>query len=134
MSTGERIKELINSKGITAYEAAKLTGISQPTFSRILNSKTSKMSMNSVKKLAEYFHVNKDWLATGMGDKHYSSPTDSVVVVECPHCRELIEEKARLTQQLEDKIEIIKLQRDLLKAYQVDPTVRFSRNGKHKAG
>jgi transcriptional regulator with XRE-family HTH domain len=69
-----RLKELIGDKGVTPYEISKMTGISQATLSRILNNNTTKLNIQNVTLLSEYFNVSYDWLSTGKGEKkdvHY---------------------------------------------------------------
>lgn len=78
----DRIKELIDNKGITPYEISAKTGISQATLSRILSNSTSKPSIRNVEILSQYFNVNKDWLLTGKGDmiKSISNEIDDLTL------------------------------------------------------
>lgn len=64
---GFRVKKLIENKGVTAYEVAAKTGISESTLSRII-SKDSKPNLRNSEILAEYFEVSKQYLLTGVGD------------------------------------------------------------------
>ncbi len=64
-----RLRELIGEKGVTPYEVAKMTGISQATLSRILNKNTTKLNINNLSLLADYFKVSYDWLSTGKGER-----------------------------------------------------------------
>jgi len=68
MSLQERIKNLIENKGVTPYYVAQKTGVSEATISRVVNKKSKKLSSNTVKLLARYFKVNEEWLLTGNGD------------------------------------------------------------------
>jgi len=63
---GDRVKKLLEDKGITAYELSDSTGISQSTLSRIIN-KNTKPNIENRKLLADYFNVSKEWLLTGSG-------------------------------------------------------------------
>lgn len=64
-----RLRELIEEKGVTPYEVSKMTGISQATLSRILNNNTTKLNIQNITILSEYFAVSYDWLSTGKGEK-----------------------------------------------------------------
>lgn len=68
MSIGQRLKQLIDNKGLTAYMLAEETGISQSTLSRILN-KDSKPNASNLKVLVDYFGVDKTWFLTGEEDE-----------------------------------------------------------------
>ena len=69
MKLNDRVKQLINEKGVTVYEVSVRTGISQATLSRILNNSTAKMMLYNIYKLADYFNVSRDWLNSGKGEK-----------------------------------------------------------------
>lgn len=64
MGIGERITQLLEKKGITAYMLSNETGISQATLSRIIN-KNTKPNASNLKALSEYFQVSQTWLVTG---------------------------------------------------------------------
>lgn len=64
----ERIKKLINGKGVTPYEISIKTGISQSTLSRVLKEQTLKLNIKNAQILAKYFDINIEWLMTGVGD------------------------------------------------------------------
>lgn len=68
MKFSDRLRKLIDSKGVTAYVVASETGVSEATMSRLLNNSTSKPNIKNVKLLAKYFAVNSDWLLTGEGE------------------------------------------------------------------
>lgn len=73
MKIGEKIKELLEKKGITAYTLSNETGVSQGTLSRIIN-KNTKPNASNLKAISDYFEVSQTWLLTG---KEYSeSDTD----------------------------------------------------------
>lgn len=71
MDLNERLMQLYEEKGVTAYEVCKSTGISEGTLSRIKNNNTKKANPNTLKALSKYFKVNYEWLATGKGEKHF---------------------------------------------------------------
>lgn len=64
MEIGEILKKLLEEKGVTPYEVSADTGISQSTFSRMLN-KNTKPNQKNKRLLAEYFNVNPEFLVTG---------------------------------------------------------------------
>jgi len=64
MGISKRIKELMEHKGVSAYNVSNDTGISQSTLSRVLN-KDTKPNASNLKALAEYFNVDQSWLITG---------------------------------------------------------------------
>lgn len=68
-TVGDRLRELLEEKVVTPYEAAKMTGISQAALSRVLNSHTAKLNIRNAALLSEYFNVNYEWLTTGKGEK-----------------------------------------------------------------
>ena len=68
MTFGERLKQVIDGKGITPYELALQTGVSQATLSRILGNVTAKPSLKTAEILAEYLQVNRTWLLSGEGE------------------------------------------------------------------
>lgn len=68
MSIGERLKQVIDNKGITPYELSMRTAISQATLSRIIANVTSKPSLKTIDTLAKYLQINRDWLLTGEGE------------------------------------------------------------------
>ena len=80
MEIGERISELLNKKGITAYMLSNETGLSQGTLSRIIN-KNTKPNASNLKVISEYFNVDPSWILTG---NRYEEKTneDSYVVSE----------------------------------------------------
>lgn len=82
MSLGNRIKELIDNKGITPYAVSNETGISQSTLSRILNNSSKKTNIENTKLLAKYFGVSKDWLLTGKGEKIESKKNSNAIQVD----------------------------------------------------
>lgn len=67
MTFGDRLRQVIDSKGISAYEISQATNISQATLSRILNNSTSKPAKATLTSLAKYLQINPTWLQTGEG-------------------------------------------------------------------
>lgn len=61
---GDRLKQLIESKGLTPYKVSLKTKISQATLSRIIN-KNSTPNESNTKALIEFFGVSESWLLTG---------------------------------------------------------------------
>lgn len=79
MGIGERITELLEKKGITAYTLAIETGVSQGTLSRLIN-KNTKPNASNLKAISEYFNVDKTWLLTGSKyDAPHSKQYDNIV-------------------------------------------------------
>ena len=62
MGIGERIAELLEKKGITAYTLSNETGLSQATLSRIINRNT-KPNASNLKAISDYFDVDQTWLS-----------------------------------------------------------------------
>lgn len=63
----ERLKYLLDSKGITPYYLSQATKVSQATISRLKGDKTAKPSIATNRKFADYFNVNAEWLLSGQG-------------------------------------------------------------------
>lgn len=82
MGIGERITELLEKKGITAYTLSNETGLSQATLSRIINRNT-KPNASNLKAISDYFDVDQTWLLTG---KEYgvSRKEDAIDIVSEP--------------------------------------------------
>lgn len=78
MEIGERIKKLLEYKGVTPYTVSISTHISQATLSRILKNSTTKPSMSTIELLAKYFGSTPDWILTGRGEmiKSDNNPSD----------------------------------------------------------
>lgn len=67
-SLQERLVYLLKNKGITSYQLSADTGVSEGTLSRILSGKTQKLRESTLKKLADYFKINEEWLRIGSGE------------------------------------------------------------------
>ena len=61
-SIGERLAHLINRKGISDSELAKVLRINRSTLSRIINGSTEKVSSQLIVDAAQYFGVSADFL------------------------------------------------------------------------
>jgi transcriptional regulator with XRE-family HTH domain len=104
MGLGKRVEELIENKGVTAYEVSVKTGISQASLSRIINNNTAKLKISSIDILADYFNVSRDWLKSGVGNKLETNNGDSKSDVQIAFLKERIRE---LNAELEQKLEKI---------------------------
>ena len=65
----DRLTQLIDKKGISAYYLSKATGVSQATISRLKSDATARASISTNERIARYFKVSAEWLLTGEGDK-----------------------------------------------------------------
>lgn len=61
MNLSEKLKYLIENKGVTAYEVSQVTGVSQSSLSRVLSGKTDKISLKNRNLLAKYFNIDSDY-------------------------------------------------------------------------
>lgn len=61
-SIGDRLAHLINRKGISDSDLAKVLGINRSTLSRIVNGGTEKVSSQMIIDAAQYFGVSTDFL------------------------------------------------------------------------
>ena len=81
-SVGMKLKNLIDTKGISQSELAKETGVSQPTISSMLPGMDDAKqypatSYENILALAKFFNVSVDWL---LGNSDYRSTLQSVKV------------------------------------------------------
>lgn len=74
MGIGERIKKLLDYKGVTPYTVSINTGVSQATMSRIIKNSTAKPSNGTIEVLAKYFNTTPDWILTGRGEMIKETP------------------------------------------------------------
>lgn len=74
MGIGERIKKLLDYKGVTPYAVSINTGVSQATMSRIIKNSTAKPSNGTIEVLAKYFNTTPDWILTGRGEMIKETP------------------------------------------------------------
>jgi transcriptional regulator with XRE-family HTH domain len=77
----ESIKARLNALFGEAHEpkdakVAEESGVSQPTIHRIRHGIIKEPSMRTIKKLADYFRVNAEWLASGIGAKRGVNATE----------------------------------------------------------
>ena len=68
----EIFEQLLQMKGVTAYQVAKATGISQPTLSAWKNG-TYTPKQDKLQKIADYFGVTVDYL---LGNDPTTTPKD----------------------------------------------------------
>ena len=61
-SIGERLAHLINRKGLSDSDLAKVLHINRSTLSRIINGSTEKVSAQLIVDAAQYFGVSTDFL------------------------------------------------------------------------
>lgn len=73
MDLVDRLKYIIDIKGLTSYKISIDTGINESVLSRLLNKKTKKPHGNTIKLLANYLHVSENWLLTGEGEMQNTS-------------------------------------------------------------
>lgn len=130
----DRLNKVIESKGVSKYQIAKETKISEATLSNYCNGKVSP-SPSIVMQLAQYFEVDFNWLLNGaypnsdgdivfadprseyviLGNKKFNSKDSSAVIThlekEINFRDRIITEKEqtinRLTNILEEKIDTI---------------------------
>lgn len=64
---GQRIKTVLDNKGITAYKAGNATGIGRSLLGKYM-SDINEPSVSNIKLLSEYLDVSLDWLVLGKGN------------------------------------------------------------------
>lgn len=64
MTFGERLRQVIENKGITPYQLSAKTNVSQAALSRILANSTT-------------LQISREWLLPGNGDMHTKSESDA---------------------------------------------------------
>lgn len=99
-----RIIQLTEKKGVTRYEIAQATGISEATLARMWSGKTQKPQRDNVKLLAEYFEVNEDWLLTGEGNPERDEAQTNLNSIDMLR-EDLVDELKRRGRQIDDLIE-----------------------------
>ncbi len=83
MGFSDRLRQVIERKGITPYELSMRTNISQATLSRIFTNSTAKPSSRTVGAIAKYLHISAEWLLTGNGEME-SQPVENADIVSIP--------------------------------------------------
>ena len=63
----DRLNELIEKKGVSRYQVAKATGVTEATLSNYTKGKGNP-NTSIVKQLADYFEVSFEWLMYGDGE------------------------------------------------------------------
>lgn len=61
---GDRLKELLQKKGLTPYKLSKRTGVSQSTLSRIIKNNSTPNESN-LKVIVDFFNIDETWFLTG---------------------------------------------------------------------
>jgi phage repressor protein C with HTH and peptisase S24 domain len=75
MTTGKRLSDVFDSKGLTPYKVHLLTGVSQSTIGRILKDE-SKPNGSTIATICNAINVNLDWILNGIG------PVETLVLKE----------------------------------------------------
>ena len=65
-------EKLLQSKGVTAYQVSKATGINQSFFSYWKSGKTKNPKPNKLEKIADYFGVSVDYLLGRTNEPTYN--------------------------------------------------------------
>lgn len=89
MNIFSRIQELADIKQVTMYAVSQDTGISQSVFSRLKNEPTTKLNRKNLEILANYFCVNANWLATGIGDRYEPGIVKDTLIHDDALCERL---------------------------------------------
>lgn len=69
----DRFSQLMKRKGVTAYQIAKTTGISQTTFSDWKNGR-SVPKADKMQKIADFFEVSVEYLLSGEESEQNKKP------------------------------------------------------------
>jgi transcriptional regulator with XRE-family HTH domain len=57
---GERLKQIMDNRGISQYRLAKISGASQPTISALVNDQTRKPNTDTIQKIAAALRCSVD--------------------------------------------------------------------------
>lgn len=79
---GQRIKELLNERGMAPAELSRKTGISKAAVSLWLKGETKELKGDNLIKVAQLFGVNAKWLQSGEGEKLHDRAKIRAKVVE----------------------------------------------------
>lgn len=75
---GERLKEIREARGLSQTQVATFCGVTQKAISLLEKDPNREPKLATLKKLAELFEVDPDWLLTGKGPRNpVSSLTDA---------------------------------------------------------
>lgn len=69
MTLSQKVLELIEKKGVTAYQVSVKTGVPHSSLSRILGGETTKLSIKNKELLSKYFQVDEDYFNNGNNSK-----------------------------------------------------------------
>ncbi|WP_180901967.1 XRE family transcriptional regulator [Martelella soudanensis] len=64
----ERLKGLIDNKGMSVSAASKAAGVDRATLRKLLDGTNQQPSVKTLEGLSSFFNVSRDWLMTGNGD------------------------------------------------------------------
>lgn len=108
---GDRLKQLIEDKGLTPYKVSKRIQVSQATLSRIIN-KNSTPNESNTKAIVEFFGVSESWLLTGEGDMFVSGIVNETLgtyeKVDCDDLKKDIVHLEQLNSQLTESNQNLK--------------------------
>lgn len=76
MTDGERVKEIRKKNGLTLEKFGERLGVAKTTISRIENG-INNLTDQMCKLISREFHVNEEWLKTGIGKMEDSSINDA---------------------------------------------------------
>jgi transcriptional regulator with XRE-family HTH domain len=82
LSIGDRLRWLIEVRGIKQTELAEKIGVTQAAISNIVTDSTRKPSAPTLMKLAAALQCNPTWILTGEGDPYGWAPVTSTAHVE----------------------------------------------------
>lgn len=75
---GRRLIALMDEKGVSGGDIARLLGVSRTAVSAWRRGAVANMKAVYILRLAQYFNVNPRWLETGFGPKEGSNPISEV--------------------------------------------------------
>lgn len=75
---GQRLKEILEEKGVTMYRISKEVGVSKSTLTNYITGRTKPDSIK-LAAICDFLGVNKVWLLTGIGERWVSASTVQVV-------------------------------------------------------
>lgn len=103
MPLKEKLNHLIELKRITPYGLAIDTGISEATFSRILNGSTKSLKNKTLNILADYFGVSREWLKNEEELQPVEEIKGNIILqAKCSRCEELKKEIEELIKELKE--------------------------------
>jgi transcriptional regulator with XRE-family HTH domain len=82
MTIGDRIRWLIESRGLKQTDLAAKIGVTQAAISNLVTDSSRKPSAPTLIKLAEELQCNPTWILVGEGDPYGWAPVTSETQVE----------------------------------------------------